>query len=94
MEHYNKKYHLTPSSPDYWTPERLKAEAMIESGGDKEEFLSDPLQINKEGDYGALRDYNGNNRKYPRDPTEEHKYWYARTILELEEKMNKKRGKQ
>lgn len=48
---YNKKYNLSPGDASFWTPERLKAQAMIESGGSKSAFLSDPLQVNVSGDW-------------------------------------------
>jgi len=48
---YNAKHGLSPGDAGYWTPQRLKAQAMIESGGDKAAFLSDPLQVNVNGDW-------------------------------------------
>jgi hypothetical protein len=43
---YNEKYGLLPNHPGYITPEFLKSWAMIESGGTKKAFLSDPFQVN------------------------------------------------
>jgi hypothetical protein len=48
---YNRRHGLRPGDPGYWTAARLKAQAMIESGGDRAEFLSDPLQVNVPGDW-------------------------------------------
>lgn len=50
---YNNKYHFSPKDDEYITPEFLKAWAMVESGGegDKDAFLSDPLQVNNPGDW-------------------------------------------
>ncbi len=43
---YNKKYGLKPGDRGYITPEFLKSWAMIESGGDKKAFSTDPFQVN------------------------------------------------
>lgn len=43
---YNEKYGLFPNHPGYITPEFLKSWAMIESGGTKSAFLTDPFQVN------------------------------------------------
>jgi len=48
---YNQKYGLKEDDIGYWTSKRLKAQAMIESGGSKNAFLSDPLQVNVSGDW-------------------------------------------
>jgi len=48
---YNKKHDLSPGDPDYFTPERLKAWAMVESGGHPKDFATDPFQVNKKGDW-------------------------------------------
>ncbi|HEX5485954.1 MAG TPA: PAAR domain-containing protein [Limnobacter sp.] len=48
---YNLTYHLKSGDPGYWTAERLKAQAMIESGGTKSAFQTDPLQVNNSGDW-------------------------------------------
>ncbi|MEE0998647.1 MAG: RHS repeat-associated core domain-containing protein [Treponemataceae bacterium] len=50
---YNEKYNLTEEDDGYITPKQLKAWAMVESGGagDKEAFLTDPLQVNNPGDW-------------------------------------------
>lgn len=138
VDNYNKSYDLSPGDTGYATPERLKAQAMIESGGSKKAFFTDPLQVNNagdwvnkktevagiekgqtmtpstsssaalewlrykgynhdnkgnettyKGDYGALRDYNGNKKTYPTHPGVEHRDWYATQILRKESEMNK-----
>ena len=45
---FNKEYLLQPGDPGYRTPEFVKAWIMIESGGNKADFLRDPLQMNKD----------------------------------------------
>jgi hypothetical protein len=44
---YNRAYGLTSDDPGFITPQLLKAWAMIENGGDKQEFLSDSFTVNK-----------------------------------------------
>ncbi len=51
VESYNKKYGLKNGDPGHWTVRRLKAQAMIESGGHREAFITDPLQVNNPGDW-------------------------------------------
>ncbi|MBW3139629.1 VCBS repeat-containing protein [Ferrimonas balearica] len=51
VKEYNQKYGLSPGDDSYWTAKLLKAQAMIESGGHKSAFLSDPLQVNVAGDW-------------------------------------------
>ena len=133
---YNKKYGLSIRDEGYWTPKRLKAQAMIESGGHKNAFISDPLQVNVAGDwvpqkatllnltkaqkmtpsvsasaalewlrykgyihnasgqettyrgvFEALRRYNGNTSIYPKHPGVEHRDWYGKMVLKLEQNM-------
>ena len=48
---YNKKYKLKEGDESFWTPHLLKCQAMIESGGSKQHFLTDPLQVNNPGDW-------------------------------------------
>lgn len=50
---YNSAKGLKPEDPGYWTGMRLKAQAMLESGSDldKDQFMTDPLQVNKAGDW-------------------------------------------
>jgi hypothetical protein len=45
---YNIRHGLRPGDPGYWTADMLKAQAMRESGSDRDKakFLSDPLQVN------------------------------------------------
>jgi hypothetical protein len=43
---FNEEHNLSPGDPRYRTPQFLKAWAMIETGGDREAFLKDPLQMN------------------------------------------------
>lgn len=42
---------MSPGDDGHWTALRLKSQAMLESGGDKAAFLSDPLQVNVSGDW-------------------------------------------
>lgn len=51
VDSFNKKYNLTEGDPGYWTAQRLKAQAMIESGGHRKAFETDPLQVNNAGDW-------------------------------------------
>lgn len=44
--HYNYVKNLQPGDDQYKPPQFLKAWAMVESGGDKAAFLSDPFQVN------------------------------------------------
>jgi len=50
---YNLAHRYRPGDPGYWTADRLKAQAMRESGGenDRAAFLSDPLQVNNPDDW-------------------------------------------
>ncbi len=50
---FNRRHKLTPDNPRYMHAINLKAQAMIESGGegDKEAFLRDPLQVNNPKDW-------------------------------------------
>lgn len=50
---YDAEYGLKSGDALYVTPKLLKAWAMVESGGSESEFLSDPLQVNKAGDWVA-----------------------------------------
>ena len=50
---YDAENGLKPGDSLYVTPKLLKAWAMVESGGSESEFLSDPLQVNKAGDWVA-----------------------------------------
>lgn len=43
---FNREYLLEPGDAGYRTPEFVKAWMMIETGGNKSEFLRDPLQMN------------------------------------------------
>ncbi len=47
---YNRANGLKPGNPGYWTGLRLKAQAMVESGGSPAAFAADPLQVNKPRD--------------------------------------------
>lgn len=51
VNNYNAKHGYMPGNPQYWTVDLLKAQAMVESGGDKAAFLRDPLQVNVPGDW-------------------------------------------
>ncbi len=48
---YNKKYGYSVGDSGYVKARMIKAWAMVESGGHKAEFFSDPLQVNNEGDW-------------------------------------------
>lgn len=48
---YDTEYGLKSGDSLYVSPKLLKAWAMVESGGSQPEFLSDPLQVNKAGDW-------------------------------------------
>ena len=48
---YNEANGLSPGDPLYISPKQLKAQAMIESGGNRTAFESDPLQVNVRGDF-------------------------------------------
>jgi RHS repeat-associated protein len=50
---YNGLLYLSPGESLYISPMQLKAQAMIESGGTRAAFESDPLQVNNRGDYTA-----------------------------------------
>jgi hypothetical protein len=50
---YNQKHGLEPGDYSYIDAYTIKAWAMIESGGTKQAFLTDPLQVNKAGDAAA-----------------------------------------
>nr|WP_275443040.1 RHS repeat-associated core domain-containing protein [Pseudoalteromonas sp. OOF1S-7] len=52
---YNHQYGYSPGDAEYVTPRMMKAWAMVESGGDREAFLSDPLQVNNPGDWVARK---------------------------------------
>ncbi|HEX7857467.1 MAG TPA: hypothetical protein VF503_27615 [Sphingobium sp.] len=47
---FNRQNGLKPGDPRHMDPQLMKAWAMVESGGDKQAFLSDPFQVNKPGD--------------------------------------------
>ena len=48
---YNSDNVYWPSDPEYVTPRLVKAMAMRESGGTPDAFGTDPLQVNKRGDW-------------------------------------------
>ena len=52
-KNYNEYHSLSEGNDGYVSPRMLKAQAMVESGGenDKEAFLSDPLQVNNPLDW-------------------------------------------
>jgi hypothetical protein len=52
---FNEQRGLKPGDPKYIDPLLLKAWAMVESGGSKSAFLTDPLQVNNRGDWTALK---------------------------------------
>lgn len=48
---YNEAQHLSPGDSRYVTPKQLKAQAMVESGGNRTAFETDPLQVNNPLDW-------------------------------------------
>lgn len=48
---FNQRNGQKPGDPRYVDPQFLKAWAMVESGGSKHAFLTDPFQVNKIGDW-------------------------------------------
>jgi hypothetical protein len=48
---FNGQHKLRPGHPKYIDPLFLKSWAMVESGGSKSAFLTDPLQVNVPGDW-------------------------------------------
>jgi len=52
---YNSKYHLYPGDRDYMMANMLKSWAMVESGGDRQLFLSDPFHVNAPGDWDSSK---------------------------------------
>jgi Phage portal protein len=50
VNNFNRENKLTPDNPRFQYATTLKAQAMVESGGSKEAFLRDPLQVNNHGD--------------------------------------------
>lgn len=50
---FNAQNGLKPGDARYIDPQLMKACAMVESGGNKDQFLSDPFQVNKRGDWEA-----------------------------------------
>lgn len=48
---YNEKYGLSEGDDGYVSPKMLKAWAMVESGGTRDAFETDPLQVNNPGDW-------------------------------------------
>ena len=52
---FNSERGLKPGDPKYIDPQFIKAWAMVESGGSKEAFLRDPLQVNNPGDWSTLK---------------------------------------
>jgi hypothetical protein len=53
VQEFNSKYGYEPGNPAAANAKRLKAQAMVESGSSmhKEVFLSEPLQVNYNGDW-------------------------------------------
>lgn len=48
---FNAERGFKAGDPEYVDPQLIKAWAMVESGGSKEAFLRDPLQVNNPGDW-------------------------------------------
>lgn len=51
VNRYNAENGYRPGDPGYWTADMLKAQAMVESGGERRAFETDPLQVNNNGDH-------------------------------------------
>ena len=54
-DQFNAENGLKPGDARYMDPQLMKAWAMVESGGSKAEFLSDPFQVNKRGDWNKAK---------------------------------------
>ena len=52
---YNTLHGFNSGDKGFWDPMLLKSQAMIESGGDKKAFLSDPMQVNVPDDHVARK---------------------------------------
>lgn len=52
-QQFNAANNLEPGDPRYIDPQMMKAWAMVESGGSKAAFLSDPFQVNNRLDWDA-----------------------------------------
>jgi hypothetical protein len=52
---FNAQNGLKPGDARYMDPQLMKAWAMVESGGSREQFLSDPFQVNKRGDFDKAK---------------------------------------
>ncbi|MEP6868610.1 MAG: hypothetical protein ABJA20_08840 [Novosphingobium sp.] len=50
-DEFNQRNGLKPSNVRYMDPKLMKAWAMVESGGSKDQFLADPFQVNKARDW-------------------------------------------
>ncbi len=50
-DQFNTENGLKPGDARYMDPQLMKAWAMVESGGSKDAFLSDPFQVNNIGDW-------------------------------------------
>ena len=48
---FNTEHGLKPGDARYMYPQLVKVWAMVESGGSKDAFLSDPFQVNNAGDW-------------------------------------------
>lgn len=46
VNRYNTANGYRPGDPGYWTADMLKAQAMVESGGNRQAFETDPFQVN------------------------------------------------
>ena len=54
VNRYNAANGYQPGDRGYWTADKLKAQAMQESGGSRHAFETDPLQVNVRGDWDPV----------------------------------------
>jgi hypothetical protein len=52
---FNTENGLKPEDGRYMDPQLMKVWAMVESGGSKDAFLSDPFQVNNAGDWDSTK---------------------------------------
>jgi hypothetical protein len=51
VDEFNHAFGYKQGEAGHWTAALLKAQAMVQSGGSPAEFATDPLQINRRGDW-------------------------------------------
>jgi hypothetical protein len=55
VNRYNTANGYRPGDPGYWTANMLKAQAMVETGGDRSAFMTDPLQVNTKANWADVK---------------------------------------